>query len=72
MTDSHRHLDNIKVIPDLRQCLHSKLPTFIRDKMDYSKSYHPAKGEESNIDENFKKDIDLSEHILKRLKRMAM
>ena len=47
-------------------------PTFERDKMDYSKSYHLAKEEESNIDGNFEKNIYLSEHISEKLRRMAM
>ena len=45
---------------------------FIRDKMDYSKSYQPVKEKGSNIDGNFGKDIDLSEHNSKRLRRMPM
>ena len=46
-------------------------PTFIRDKIDYSKSYHPVKREKSNINGNFEKDIDLSEHISKILRKMT-
>ena len=33
-------------------------PTFITDKMDYSKSYHLVKGEEGNIDGNFMEHVD--------------
>ena len=46
--------------------------TFIRDEIDYSKSYHVVKGEEISINGNLKKDIDLSEHISKTLRRMTM
>ena len=45
-------------------------PTFIRGEIDYSKSYHPVQIQERNIDGNFE-DIDLSEHISKRLREMA-
>ena len=40
--------------------------------MDCSKSYHLVKVEKSNIDGNFEENIDLSEHISKRLRRMGM
>ena len=40
--------------------------------MDYSKSYHCIKWEESNRDGNFEKDIDLLEHISKKFRRTAM
>ena len=47
-------------------------PIFIRHKIDYSKSYQAVIGEESNIDGNLKKNIDLSEHISKRFVIMVM
>ena len=47
-------------------------PTFVRDKIDYSKSYHMIKGEGSNINGTSEKKLDLSEHISKRLIKTAM
>ena len=55
----------------LRTVFTPQPPTSIRDEIDYSKSYHPVKREEGNINGNFEKDIDLSEHISKRLRKMA-
>ena len=44
-------------------------PTFTRDEIVFSKSYHPVKREESNINENSEKDVDLSEHISEILRK---
>ena len=46
--------------------------TFKRGKMDYLKSYHPVKEEESILDRNFKENIDLSEHISEWIRRIPM
>ena len=46
-------------------------PIFMRDEIDYSKSYGPVKREENNINEYFEKEINLSEHISERLRKMA-
>ena len=52
--------------------LRPQSPMFIRDKIDYSKLYHPVKGGKCNTDGNFEENIDLSEHILKRLRKATM
>ena len=44
----------------------------MRDEIVYSKLYYPVTKDESNINRNFEKDIDLSVHISLRLKRMTM
>ena len=48
----------------------SQHPTSMRDKAVYSKLHHPLTKDKSNINNNFEKDIDLSEHVFERLKRM--
>ena len=50
----------------------SKPPTFIRDEIVYSKSHHLVKRKESNINGNFKKDVNLTKHISERLRKMVM
>ena len=45
---------------------------FRRDEMHYSKLYHTAKEEKCNTDRNVEENIGLSEHISKRLRKIAM
>ena len=40
--------------------------------MDYSKLYHTVKGEKHNTDRNFEENIDILEHISKRLRKTAL